>query len=113
MKHTRTSTDNDYKKPQAYHEITKEEWWKLNRPGREIKHHWGGKEVCRWYVFVLLESCRGFADLAGVSISAWFLRPSNVEDASGRNIVQGNVSGQIGCVREVIGRNAPEPRYRV
>jgi len=49
MKHTRTSTDNDYKKPQAYHEITKEEWYKLNRP-EGAKDHWGGREVCRWYV---------------------------------------------------------------
>jgi len=110
MRHTRTSTDNDYKKPQAYHEITKEEWWKLNRPGREIKDHWGGKEVCRWYVSLLLDTCRGFADIVGVSISAWLLRPSNVGDASGRDIVHGNVSGPTGFASGVIGRNAPKPR---
>jgi len=89
--------------------MTKEEWWKSNRAGREIKDHWGGKEVCRWYVFLLVESCRGFADLAGVSISAWLLLPSNAEDASGRNIAHGNVSEQIGSVSGVIGRNAPKP----
>jgi hypothetical protein len=52
MRHTRTSIDNEYKKPQAYHEITREEWWKRNRPGKQATDHWGGKEVCRWYVLV-------------------------------------------------------------
>jgi hypothetical protein len=50
MKHTHTGVDNPYGKPQAYHSITREEWWKRNRPGREITDHWGGKEVCRWCV---------------------------------------------------------------
>ena len=50
MKHTHTGVDNPYGKPQAYHAITREEWWKRNRPGRDITDHWGGKEVCRWSV---------------------------------------------------------------
>nr|XP_018260228.1 uncharacterized protein I303_07145 [Kwoniella dejecticola CBS 10117]OBR82386.1 hypothetical protein I303_07145 [Kwoniella dejecticola CBS 10117] len=41
-------TNNVYNKPQLFHRITREEWWKRNRPGKEISDRWGGKEVCRW-----------------------------------------------------------------
>ena len=40
-----------YKKPQLIHEITRDEWFALNRPEQQPpKDHWGGKEVCRWSV---------------------------------------------------------------
>jgi RimJ/RimL family protein N-acetyltransferase len=48
MKLTSTSINNPYGKPQLFHEITREEWWARNRPGREIKSPWEGKEACRW-----------------------------------------------------------------
>nr|XP_019043466.1 hypothetical protein I302_08044 [Kwoniella bestiolae CBS 10118]OCF22396.1 hypothetical protein I302_08044 [Kwoniella bestiolae CBS 10118] len=41
-------TNNSYNKPQLFHRITKEEWWKRNRPDKGIEDRWGGKEVCRW-----------------------------------------------------------------
>jgi hypothetical protein len=50
MKFTSTGTNNPYGKPQLFHEITRDEWWARNRPGREIKSPWEGKEACRWSV---------------------------------------------------------------
>ncbi|WWC92859.1 uncharacterized protein L201_007820 [Kwoniella dendrophila CBS 6074] len=41
-------TNNIYNKPQLFHRMTREEWWKRNRPNQEISDKWGGKEVCRW-----------------------------------------------------------------
>nr|ODN90943.1 hypothetical protein L204_05782 [Cryptococcus depauperatus CBS 7855] len=40
--------DNDQEKPQLIHEISSQEWWEYNRPGKGITDRWGGKEVCRW-----------------------------------------------------------------
>ena len=45
----RTTTDNPYNKPQLIHEITRDEWFKLNRESKPMDQ-WGGKLVCRWYV---------------------------------------------------------------
>ncbi|KAK6908855.1 hypothetical protein I203_102860 [Kwoniella mangroviensis CBS 8507] len=42
------TTNNMYNKPQLFHRIAKEEWWKRNRPDKGIEDRWGGKEVCRW-----------------------------------------------------------------
>ncbi|WVF68525.1 hypothetical protein IAT40_003293 [Kwoniella sp. CBS 6097] len=47
MKYTKT-VPNDMNRPQLFHEISREEWWARNRPGKELSDHWGGKEVCRW-----------------------------------------------------------------
>nr|XP_031858411.1 uncharacterized protein CI109_006174 [Kwoniella shandongensis]KAA5525483.1 hypothetical protein CI109_006174 [Kwoniella shandongensis] len=47
MKYTKTE-NNSFNRPQLYHEITREEWWVRNRPGKAVEDRWGGKEVCRW-----------------------------------------------------------------
>ena len=50
MRHTKTNRDNEYRKPQAFHEITRDEWWMRHQRGDEIKDKFGGRPTCRWYV---------------------------------------------------------------
>ncbi|WVQ96069.1 hypothetical protein IAU59_003169 [Kwoniella sp. CBS 9459] len=47
LKYTET-VSNQMGRDQLFHEITREDWWARNRPGKEISDRWGGKEVCRW-----------------------------------------------------------------
>lgn len=48
MRQTGIKRDAFFGKRQAFHEISRKEWWARNRPGDPITDAWGGKEVCRW-----------------------------------------------------------------
>lgn len=48
MTFSHESTDNAFNKPQLFHTITREQWFKRNRGHAAGEIHWAGKEVCRW-----------------------------------------------------------------
>jgi GNAT superfamily N-acetyltransferase len=42
------SANNAWGKPQLFHTISRDTWFRRYRPGKPVEGAWTGKEVCRW-----------------------------------------------------------------
>ena len=48
LKHTHTAKDNTFRRPEAFHRITRKEWYARNRPEEPVKGSQEGHLGCRW-----------------------------------------------------------------